>query len=71
MSDKRTVSHYWTNPKGTIGSEDVLLSESDGVVWVAQLHLTWGCRRSPRQSQKFGTIQVFCPHHLQQARLFL
>ena len=27
-------SHYWTQPEGTAGSEDVLLSESDGVVWV-------------------------------------
>ena len=27
--------HYWTLPEGTIGSEDVLLSESDGVVWVS------------------------------------
>ena len=27
--------HYWTQPKGTIGSKDVLLSESDGVVWVS------------------------------------
>ena len=27
--------HYWTLPQGTIGSEDVLLSESDGVVRVS------------------------------------
>ena len=27
--------HYWTRPESTIGSEDVLLSESDGVVWVS------------------------------------
>ena len=27
-------SHYWTQPEGTVGNEDVLLSESDGVVWV-------------------------------------
>ncbi len=27
--------HYWTLPEGTIGNEDVLLSESDGVVWVS------------------------------------
>ncbi len=26
--------YYWTQPEGTIGSEDVLLSERDGVVWV-------------------------------------
>ena len=26
--------HYWAQPEGTIGSEDVLLSERDGVVWV-------------------------------------
>ena len=26
--------HYWTQPEGTVGSEDVLLSERDGVVWV-------------------------------------
>ena len=26
--------HHWTQPEGTVGSEDVLLSESDGVVWV-------------------------------------
>ena len=27
--------HYWTQPESPIGSEDVLLSESDGVVWVS------------------------------------
>ncbi len=27
--------HYWTRPEGTMGSEDVLLSESDGVVRVS------------------------------------
>ena len=27
--------HYWTLPEGTMGSEDVLLSESDGVVRVS------------------------------------
>ncbi len=27
--------HYWTLPESTIGNEDVLLSESDGVVWVS------------------------------------
>ena len=26
--------HYWTQPEGTVGSEDVLLSERDSVVWV-------------------------------------
>ena len=26
--------YYWTQPEGTIGSEDVLLSERDAVVWV-------------------------------------
>ncbi len=26
--------YYWTRPEGTVGSEDVLLSERDGVVWV-------------------------------------
>ena len=26
--------HYWTQPEGTLGSEDVLLSERDDVVWV-------------------------------------
>ena len=27
-------AHHWTQPEGTVGNEDVLLSESDGVVWV-------------------------------------
>ncbi len=26
--------HYWTQPEGIVGSEDVSLSESNGVVWV-------------------------------------
>lgn len=26
--------HYWTRPEGIVGSKDVLLSESDGVIWV-------------------------------------
>ena len=32
-----TGLHYWTQPEGTIGSEDVLLSERDGVVWIRAL----------------------------------
>lgn len=26
--------HFWTQPEGIVGSKDVLLSESDGVIWI-------------------------------------